>query len=707
MPGADRARRAEHGCRRGAERVAGQGPQAEAAEGNEAERGDGHRWRAASPRPAPSTSELTTMPMTSAGLSLVPNRATASSFNDAGEAVDELACRRRSPATGPSPRGRRPTRRQRARTGATRRSSRRRRPDRERRAATVGAGRHLSMSSLTPMIDNPPTRCSISGETISKLRRRPHAAPRRPPVRSGAWLRGLRPRCSWSTTSRWSARWWRGTSSATACACTSWATATRRIRVARRAPARPRRARRDAPRRRRAVDAAAPPCRGRRPGHPAHRAHRGDRPGARARAGRRRLRRQAVLARELAVRVRNVLRRGSTARAAPPTVDAPCCAFGPLDIDPAAREVAVDGRVVALTPKEFDLLAVLAGSPRQVFSRRQLLGPGVGLGAGVPGPGHGDGARRPAAPEDANATPSTRAGSSRRGASATGSSREPLRRASLATRIADRPLRRRSPSSSLGRRRRRRRAACCVALTARTRSLRQLVLAITLVVARHRRGRRRAARPADGARRRPGCARRVGVLAATAVFATRARRSWRRRRSAATPAGWRRRCASSRRATGPCAPGVDRADELGHVARALDELTERLDVLERERAGFEDERRAMLTSVGHDLRTPLGALRAAVEALADGVAPDPAAVPAGDAARRRGARRARRRLVPARPHRVRAARARTASRSTSPSSPTRRSRRWRRRRRRGASPLDLRCDRAGTRSTATRPLSAG
>ncbi len=69
--------------------------------------------------------------------------------------------------------------------------------------------------------------------------------------------------------------------------------------------------------------------------------------------------------------------------------------------------------------------------------------------------------------------------------------------------------------------------------------------------------------------------------------------------------------------------GVTRADELGHVARALDELTARLDTLERERAGFEAERTAMLSSVGHDLRTPLAALRAAVEALADGVAPDP------------------------------------------------------------------------------------
>lgn len=69
--------------------------------------------------------------------------------------------------------------------------------------------------------------------------------------------------------------------------------------------------------------------------------------------------------------------------------------------------------------------------------------------------------------------------------------------------------------------------------------------------------------------------------------------------------------------------GVDRRDELGHVARALDELTERLDSLERERAAIEDERRRTFTSVGHDLRTPLSALRAAVEALADGVAPDP------------------------------------------------------------------------------------
>jgi signal transduction histidine kinase len=69
--------------------------------------------------------------------------------------------------------------------------------------------------------------------------------------------------------------------------------------------------------------------------------------------------------------------------------------------------------------------------------------------------------------------------------------------------------------------------------------------------------------------------------------------------------------------------GVRRADELGHVGRALDELTERLGELERERAQLDEARRAMFSNIGHDLRTPLSALRAAIEALADGMAPEP------------------------------------------------------------------------------------
>jgi signal transduction histidine kinase len=69
--------------------------------------------------------------------------------------------------------------------------------------------------------------------------------------------------------------------------------------------------------------------------------------------------------------------------------------------------------------------------------------------------------------------------------------------------------------------------------------------------------------------------------------------------------------------------GVQRSDELGHVARAVDELTHRLHVLEEERRIYEAERATMLSNIGHDLRTPLAALQAAIEALADGVAPDP------------------------------------------------------------------------------------
>lgn len=74
--------------------------------------------------------------------------------------------------------------------------------------------------------------------------------------------------------------------------------------------------------------------------------------------------------RELAARVRNMLRRAS---ASPAQIATAALDFGPLRIDPAAREAAVGGVPVTLTPKEFDLLHVLARSPRQVFSRSQLL----------------------------------------------------------------------------------------------------------------------------------------------------------------------------------------------------------------------------------------------------------------------------------------------------------------------------------------------
>jgi DNA-binding response OmpR family regulator len=74
--------------------------------------------------------------------------------------------------------------------------------------------------------------------------------------------------------------------------------------------------------------------------------------------------------REVAARARSVLRR-TRARA---TDDAPrVLEFDGLRIDPRTREVLADGRLIPLTPKEFDLLHALASSPRQVFTRRQLL----------------------------------------------------------------------------------------------------------------------------------------------------------------------------------------------------------------------------------------------------------------------------------------------------------------------------------------------
>lgn len=75
--------------------------------------------------------------------------------------------------------------------------------------------------------------------------------------------------------------------------------------------------------------------------------------------------------RELSARVRTVLRRSQ-----PPAVPAEAeeiYTFDGLRIDEPAREATVDGTLVTLTPKEFDLLAFLASAPRQVFSRRQLL----------------------------------------------------------------------------------------------------------------------------------------------------------------------------------------------------------------------------------------------------------------------------------------------------------------------------------------------
>jgi len=73
--------------------------------------------------------------------------------------------------------------------------------------------------------------------------------------------------------------------------------------------------------------------------------------------------------RELTARVRTVLRRTRSNVA----VAAERLRFGSLTVDAQTREVSIDDERITLTPKEFDLLYTLAHSPRQVFSRRQLL----------------------------------------------------------------------------------------------------------------------------------------------------------------------------------------------------------------------------------------------------------------------------------------------------------------------------------------------
>jgi two-component system, OmpR family, phosphate regulon response regulator PhoB len=70
---------------------------------------------------------------------------------------------------------------------------------------------------------------------------------------------------------------------------------------------------------------------------------------------------------ELEARVRAILRRGNDEPAAT------CLHHGELVVDRDTRTVTVRDRAVPMTRKEFDLLAFLAASPGQVFSREDLL----------------------------------------------------------------------------------------------------------------------------------------------------------------------------------------------------------------------------------------------------------------------------------------------------------------------------------------------
>ena len=69
--------------------------------------------------------------------------------------------------------------------------------------------------------------------------------------------------------------------------------------------------------------------------------------------------------RELVARIRAVVRRASVRGDEPSTAR--------VHVDRRTRAVTVDGKLVILTPKEFDLLALLAEDPGAVCSRERIL----------------------------------------------------------------------------------------------------------------------------------------------------------------------------------------------------------------------------------------------------------------------------------------------------------------------------------------------
>ena len=75
---------------------------------------------------------------------------------------------------------------------------------------------------------------------------------------------------------------------------------------------------------------------------------------------------------EVSARIESVLRRAG-ANLAQHQIDAPTMRFGDLLINENTHEVHMGGELLELTSKEFALLVFLARSPRQVFSREQLL----------------------------------------------------------------------------------------------------------------------------------------------------------------------------------------------------------------------------------------------------------------------------------------------------------------------------------------------
>jgi len=70
---------------------------------------------------------------------------------------------------------------------------------------------------------------------------------------------------------------------------------------------------------------------------------------------------------EIDARIRAVMRRARGGQ------DGTVITVGPLVVDDEAKEVRLHGRTVALSPKEYELLRLLASRPGKVFSTQEIL----------------------------------------------------------------------------------------------------------------------------------------------------------------------------------------------------------------------------------------------------------------------------------------------------------------------------------------------
>jgi DNA-binding response OmpR family regulator len=77
--------------------------------------------------------------------------------------------------------------------------------------------------------------------------------------------------------------------------------------------------------------------------------------------------------RELTARVKAVLRRAGGAMSAGQEPQVAVLEAGSIKVDLVGHEAHVDGKLAALTAREFDLLVHLMSNPRRAFRREQLL----------------------------------------------------------------------------------------------------------------------------------------------------------------------------------------------------------------------------------------------------------------------------------------------------------------------------------------------